>query len=406
MSVDPITFSDEELSDLLRDASVAPASIVREMQEAGAEPLPVDAIASTRTMLGDIGQAEPDAIVGLPERLRGLVLDEVQTKKAAGIVAGLLASRDKGIVKEAKRIQHHLKQQGVSVEAPSKAAPETKSAAITHASTPEEIPTYLSSADGTGSRIAILARSVRGGIDVAQVVVSDVSGVVDARLAPLARKEFRKFIQNLSMSGEVVLGEVPRAYARGLITTALDLNAKARRPIPSSWHEVAFAIGPSTPAQASPGRTLALPDDLADAAMRASELLLLPELRSWVPEREILDSVERQLASLTNSPLEIDPSSRQASLRSAISAAVHEYWTANRRHLMAERLFDLAWLLHGQGRAEQSAMASASGAWLDSDRPVENVPFAFAFFESPLMAWVEKRRGSSVDAGSGLVASP
>lgn len=381
MAADPNDFSDSELLDLLRDASVSIAAIVREMHDAGAAPLAEPPLAATRNALGAVESADPAAVAALPERLRALVLDEALQKRAIGLVTALAGSSDKVVVKEAKRVLHSLKTQGVKFEAPKPAAP---APAPTTAATPEDLPTFMTNVDGFGERILLLARSVRAGIDVAQVVVSDTVGVVDARLVPLARREFRKFVQNISQAGGLVVAEVPRPYARGLITAALDLNARARKPIPSGWHDVAFAIGPSVPAQPSPGRSVPPPADLDPLVRRADELFALDELKTWMPPEEVLRPLALKLDEIGASPLYLDDSAREEAVSALFARATSDFWTADRRRLYAERLFDLAWLLHQASRHEASQLCAASALALESEQPIEDVRFGYALFEKLL----------------------
>lgn len=373
-------FTDEELLALLRDASVAVEAITNEMADAGAPPLLPVELVTTRAALQAVETVDPAVVAGLPPRLRAFVLDEALSRKAGALIGALAGSADKTVAKEAKRLIHLLKTQGVKVEAakaPSGAAP-------SGAPPPEDYPTFMSSVDGFGERILLVPRPARTGVDVAQVVVSDVHGVVEARLAPLARKEFRRFVVNLSTAGGVLVGEVPRSYARGLISAALDLNARARRPVPAGYNEVAFALGPANPPQPSPGRALPLPEELAGWASRAAELMASDAMRTWMPAEDALRPLALRIDEIGVSPLYLDDAQREAGVRQVMDDAVHAYWTAARRQLVAERLFDVAWLLHGAGRADEANIALASARWLGSDRPVEGVTFCYALFEKLL----------------------
>ena len=66
-----------------------------------------------------------------------------------------------------------------------------------------------------------LAAGEISGLDRRVHDLTHVEEVLDQCLAPLARKEFRRFVQGLSGSSGVLAGEVPRGYARGLVTAAL-----------------------------------------------------------------------------------------------------------------------------------------------------------------------------------------
>ena len=335
-TTDPLTFSNDELRALLSDAAVSCDSIRREMVHAGAEPLESEPLERMRRFLG--GEAELGAadVVAFPSRLRELVFDEVLARKSPGLAAELTKSTDKAVAKEAKRVLHALKARGVAFEAP---RPTTAPTPV--ATAPAEEPqAFMTNVDGWGERILLFTRPSRGGVDVVQLVLGDREGISEARLSTLARRELRRFIGLLSSARNVLLGEMPRAYVRGLVSKGLDLNVAARRAMPTGWNDVAFALGPATPALPSPGRSLPVPDDLEAAAGRAAALLEMPEFESW--------------------------------------GNLGEPWSPEVRLLVAERLFDNAWLLHGAERTEQASWAVAAAIWLDSDRPLEALPFAVA----------------------------
>jgi hypothetical protein len=328
------SFPADELTALLRDPSVAAESIRREMRHAGAEPLPAEALVAVRGALGGEPVA-PAAVAGLHASLREVLFDDALTRKDATLASALVSSADKVVAKEAKRVLHVLKTRGVSVEAPRPSAPVAAPAAPL-----EESPAFMTNVDGWGERILILTRPSRSGIEVAQVVMGDREGVSEARLTTLARKDFRRFVGLLGASRSVLVGEVPRAYARGLVSRGLDLNVRSRRATPQGWNDVAFALGPATAPERSPGRTLAPPADTDASAARAADLLALPEFESWGP--------------------------------------LGEPWTDELRHVVADRLFDVAWLLHGAGRTEQAGWALVAASQLDSALPVEELAFHHA----------------------------
>ena len=324
------TFPQDELEALVRDPSVAPESILREMRHAGAEPLPAESLAGVRGALGG-ASVSPTFVAALPPPLRELLFDDALARKDASLASALVASPDKAVAKEAKRVLHVLKTRGVSVEAPKAAAPAPAPAAH-----PEETPAFMTNVDGWGERILILTRPARSGIEVAQVVMGDREGVSEARLTTLARKDFRRFVGLLGASRSVLVGEVPRGYARGLVSLGLDLNVRARKATPHGWNDVAFALGPASTPVPSPGRSIPGSAD-ADTADTAAALLALPEFDSW--------------------------------------GALGEPWTDGLRRIVAERLYDVAWLLQGAGRSGQAGWAVAAATSLESDRPVEAVAF-------------------------------
>jgi hypothetical protein len=266
-------FSDDELLALLRDASVPPESIVAEMEDAGAKAYPVASLAATRAALASLAVDHLDAIIILPPELRSLVLDAAVTAQAVPLISALANCSDKSCVKDAKRSLHALKSRGLKVEAPKPVA------APAAAPTVDASATLMSSVDGDGRRIVFLSGAVRGGYDVAQILLSDEHGVISAEMLPLGRKEYRRFMDRLAALEDMLVVETPRPYVRHLIAKALDRNARAGRPIPPTFNDAAFLLGPAVAPQQSPGRALPRPDD-SGLFNRSGELLKLREFRN------------------------------------------------------------------------------------------------------------------------------
>lgn len=370
-------FSNEELVALLRDATVTPAAIADEMTSAGASAATPAQLEVARVVLDTFTPDQAEAFANLPVSLRGPLLDQAVAAQAASFVTAVCASNDKAVVKEAKRALHRLRAGGLKVEPP-------RPAAAPPAKAPEEeLVGYMSSIDGAhGERLVFHPCPVPGGIDVAQIILSDEWGISNADLAPLDRKGFRRFVEKLGETQTLLVGAVPRAYSRSLIARALDRNAVARRPVPAGFNDVAFAIGPAPAPQASPGRTLALPQELAFLATeaQATRLLTKPQFDSWAPPDSVRTPLRAVLDTIAKSTLYIDEQQRGTASLAARRDAIIGFWTTELRRVWAERLFDMAWLMAGAGDAQQRDLALASAHQLEGDAPLESVGFAWALF--------------------------
>jgi hypothetical protein len=373
----PAAFSDDELLSLLRDESVSCASIVCEMEDAGAQPHTAEALTAAREILKSFGAESAAAIETLPPALRTLFLDMALAQRQLDLLAKLVQSRDKAVVKDAKRAIHTLKSQGLKVEAP-KPAPAAAPAPV---AAEEPAPVFMTAIDGLGQRVLFFTAVARGGMDVAQIVVSEETGVVSADFAPLGRKEYRKFLDRLQSAVETLVAEVPRPYARWLVARALDLNARARRAVPPSYNDAALILGPTVGMQMSPGRALPAPDEQAILVARGGELLGVKDLRSWGPPDAQWTAFETKVADIFRSQLYIDETQKLGAIRELVSSSVASFWTRAQRDVFAERLFDMAWLFGRTRKDTESALAVASARALLEDRPIESVPFAYAFFE-------------------------
>ncbi len=377
-------FSDEELLALLKDPSVSPDAIAAEMEDAGAASYPIDQLVSARAILASFDPQHAVAIETLVPVLRSLVLDQAIAVRASDLFSALAKSGDKAIVKEAKRGLHTLKTLGVKIEAPP-AAPVTAQVGSAGQAI-AGLPAFMAAPDGFGDRVLLYPVAMRNGIDMAQVIVSDTRGVMDAALAPLGRKEYRRYLTHLAMSKDMLVAEAPRTYVRGLITRALDLNARARTPVPPSFNDVSFVLGPACPPEPSPGRKLPLPEGVEVLAAQSGEMLEWPELRRWMPPNEVVQSLALRVDEISVSPLYIDDAQRDQTTMAAVRSAVAAFWTNEVRELWAERVFDLAHVLDKVSRGTERDMALATAQSLATDRPIDAIGFCAALFERVLAA--------------------
>jgi len=395
----PAPFPEDELLALLRDASVSPEAIAAEMEDAGAAPLDAGVLAVVRAALVQGDAAGADAVAGLAAPLRARVLREAAAARHSALLVEVARSADKAAAKEAKRAIHLLRARGVAVEVP-RAEP-----APAPGPAPEPATAWASSPDGYGDRILFFPVSGRGGGSLVQVVISDEEGMREAQLVPLGKRGFRRVLDELAATRMVLVGEVPRSWARGAVTAALDLNARGSRPVPEGWNEVAVVLGPSVAPQPSPGRALAQDAEAAALVSRSAELLDLSEVAPWIPGEEELRALSLRLDEISVSPLYLDEAQREASGRSAVVDAIRAYWTAERRWRVAGRLFELAWLLRGAGRGDQARLAAATGAAMESDAPLESVPFCYALFEK-VVRFLRRDRRNREETGDATRRSP
>jgi hypothetical protein len=373
----PAAFSDDELLSLLRDDSVSCASIVCEMEDAGAQPHSAEVLASAREILKTFGAESCAAIEALPPPLRTLFVDVALSQRQVDLLAKLVQSKDKAVVKEAKRAIHTLKTQGLKVEAP-KPAP---APAPAPAAAEEPAPVFMTGIDGSGQRVLFFTGAARGGMDVAQIVISEQTGVVSADFAPLGRKEYRKFLDRLQSAQETLVAEVPRPYARWLVARALDLNARARRAVPPSYNDAALILGPAVGPQPSPGRSIPRAEEEAVLTARGADLFALKDFRTWGPSDPQWTAFEAKVEEIFQSKLYIDETQKIGAIRELVSSSVASFWTRAQRDVFAERLFDMAWLFARSRREMDSALALSSAWALQEERVIESIPFAYAFFE-------------------------
>lgn len=376
---DPGAFTDEELLALLKDATVSTQAIAEEMDGAGVKPHPEEELRLTRELLDGFAPDRVADVSRVNAELRDLLLSAAVEAKAGGFVAALAACADKSIAKLGKKGIHVLRTRGITVE------PQKPSTApvVPAAAAAEEFPPLMSLPSHAGVREIYIPYCVRGGIDLARAQVSDTEGILAADVHPFTRKEFRRFLGQLDNLSFAFV-EVPLDYARGLVLSSLDLNARARRAVPSGFNDVAFLIGGDAPRKPSPGRRVQLSIDDAELDSlvgRGAELYRDPQVALWAAPLASVNALMDRKDEIKASPIYLDDLQRQESIRAASEQAARDWFTEERRALLAERLYDA--VLFFQKRSDQQGMrvAAVTARALESDRDVATIPFALAYLD-------------------------
>jgi len=365
----------ERLLALLRDPNVESAEV------AVAAGVPREAVGLAARLVTTIARAGPEEAAALPAPLAAAVLRAAAGAGRLDLLAALAAGPSKEVTKEAKRLLHRLKVQGVAVpEAPRPAAPAPAPLAA------EPPPAaYASTLDGLGERAVWLPRNLPGrGIEVAQAVVSDERGLVELQVGTLGRKEWRAFVKGLLERGaRMGVAEVTPGRAHALIAAARGLNAAAATRIPEGADLWLSQLGPA-PALPPPGEGLPPPGDAAEEAAalaRSGALHDLPLLKGWLAEEGYLREVARALDEAEGGLQGAGDEARRERLLALVRAAADAYLTPARRERLAGRLLDVAGHLWRAGAAPEAAAAAAAARALAAGAPAAAVPFAARLVE-------------------------
>lgn len=407
-----MNLSPEELLSLLRDASLRPESIAEEIEVAGGKAPPADQLARARDLLAACaalpeGAAEPDAagskataaaLAGLPETLADLVLRAAGQAGRQDVLREVALTGPKPLAKEAKRELQRLKQKGVRVaELLPQGAPVVKAAPA------ETEPTcHATSVDAWGERAVWVTKNARGGgVELVQVVLSDVKGIlaVDALLLP--RRSFRDFVRKMPRGGVVGTAEVPRPWARWIIQQAAEAGARNGFSPPQTYGQALSVLGPAP--ESEPPHPAAdldfgpdgeLPHQLAGAALFADPLFV-----AWIPDEEALRAWGKRFDELAGSALFADEAQKQAAIDQAAREAADAWFDEAKRALYAHRLREMAIVLRAEGRIDAARTALATSRAL-AGKGGSAQPFCTALFAHAM----EKRATPAARPASESVA--
>jgi hypothetical protein len=387
----------EELLALLRDASLRPESICEEIECAGSTGCSAAAIAEARGLLAALADdaAQAKALVGLPELLGGALLRAAGEAGHQALLVAVASGPHKGHAKEAKRELQRLKQRGVKV---ADLAPQ--GAPVVRSLPEEEVPAcYASSIDAYGERAVWFARPGRSGIELAQVVFSDVKGILAADPLVLSRKQHREFVKKLPRGSVVTVVEVSPAHARQLVAEAEAEGARNGFSPPASYARALRILGAAPEEKPQPpaagldyGPDGELPHQLAGAALFTDPLFL-----AWIPEEEALRAFAAKADEIAQSRLYADEAQRQEARAQAVAEASAAYFNPARRARYARRLHEMAHVLSGEGRLDAARTALATARALDSGGPAE--PFCHALFTHALELTAAQRPAAAASPG-------
>jgi len=335
-------------------------------------------------------------IASLPEMLALALVHAAGRVARQEVLLELATSPSRMLAKESKRELQKLKQRGVQVqELPPQGEPVLKPL-------PEgEAPScYASSIDAYGERAVWWTRPARQGVELVQIVISDLKGILAVDALALSRRSWREFVKRLPRQNVVATVEIPKDHARQLIAEAEAAGARNGFSPPPAYADALRLLGPApqTPPP-SPGLSLELPDELAHQLAGAA-LFEDPLFMAWIPEEDDLRRFALRLDEIATSRLYIDAAQRRQALERAADDAALAYFTPQRRALYAKRLVEMAHVLASERRLDAARTALAVSRALGTDATNS---FCRALFTHSLQGRLEPKAPPPQPSPSGLV---
>jgi hypothetical protein len=382
--------TNDEILALLNDGSLKPASIAEEMEMAGRERPSAEQVESARDAQQKLqGQADAGPlaaqIAALPEVLALALVHAAGRAARQEVLLPVASGPNKALVKEAKRELQRLKQRGVQVqelkptgEAVLKPLPEAEAPSC-----------YVSSIDAYGERAVWWARAARQGVEVVQVVYSDVKGILAADALALSRRSWREFVKRLPRQAVVFTAEISKDYARTLIAEAEAAGARNGFSPPPTYAEALRLLGPAPdPAPRPPGESIDLPRENEHAhQLEGAALFSDPLFAAWIPEEDSIRSFALRVDEIAVSQLYVDERQKQEAFERAADEASQAYFTSPRRALYSRRLLEMAHVLRAAGRDEAAMTAVAVSRALLTEA---QSPFTRALFTHALQDRLRK----------------
>jgi hypothetical protein len=339
--------------------TAAPLSqLLRERAEAPEGQAP-EAWRTARALLQ--GERPAEAAEALPEPLLQALLEALVAERRTGPLESLAASAHKRTAKAARRAQYRLRSAGVPTERRLAAAPAPPTAPEPAA----ELPSLVSPPDGAGEFLLLLARPVRGGLALHELVLSDELGVVGHLEAETSRSSWRR---SLREARERPLREIALGEAKRLLAEALRCNLATHSPLPKGTEDLLRRLE-VLPASAPPEPLPTPLEGDASLALEASQLHEEPELRGWLPPQSELQVLAARVQEVRTSPLALSEPQRAEQLQERVRAMAQAFFTPERSRLYARRLWLTADVFERSGRPRPAEVARAEARRLFHQPP-------------------------------------
>lgn len=284
--------------------------------------------------------------------------------------------------KAAKRALNVLKSRKVALPEP------LARTASARAEADEIIEATFTPPDGRGA-VSITISKRRGGerAHIAEVILRDQLGVVQAVSGWMSRSQIREAHQRITDSTGVAPATVPVEWARHRIAQAVAANARSGQLVPLSFERCRELVEPaptSEPPHPLADLEVALRDgDEAGAA--TGGLHAEPELRGWVPDARALDEMLRKVGERLTAEDAQDSAKVDEALREEMKAATDRFFSPEMRAEIARRMRDAAITIRaraGEARAREVLLAARAveKAGLITSPPSE-LEFLRAFFQ-------------------------
>jgi hypothetical protein len=323
------------------------------------------------------------AITAAGAAAEALVDAWIDALNAAAIVEAAASDALSGSTrKAAKRALNVLKSRKIALPEP------TARAASTRTETDEVLEATFTPPDGRGA-VSITISKRRGGerAHIAEVILRDQLGIVQAVSGWMSRSQIREAHQRITDSTGVAPASVPVEWARHRIAQAIAANARSGQLVPLSFERCRELVEPA-PSSDPPHPLADLESALGDGdevGAATGGLHAEPELRGWVPDSRALDEMLRKVGERLTAEDAKDSAKVDEALREEMKAATDRFFSPEMRAEIARRMRDAAITIRartGDARAREVLLAARAveKAGLITSPPSE-LEFLRAFFQ-------------------------
>jgi len=257
--------------------------------------------------------------------------------------------------------------------------------------------------DSTGTTaISITSRDASGRYHLAEVIVRENVGIVNAGSAWLSGTQLREGRTRALEGLGVAPVQVPVEWARARIAAAKKQNAASGRILPlglSGCQELIESSSEEAVAHPLADLESALTSEIAAARTPGSESLHEePEFRSWLPDRGTLEELLQRLGQRLGPQGTSDPQLVNTALREEMESSTDRFFSPDVRNVIANRMHDAAISVRARkGNARASEVLAVARAVREAGlitSPPREIPFLVAFMQKGISLMAHQGGGS------------
>ena len=283
------------------------------------------------------------------------LIEELLHRQDNDRLTALAAAPDKKVAKAARTALHRLRSRKVDVKLPA-AAPRQRGSGVDQgrSSLPDSMATFYE--PDWRRHVFLLDPEVGGAINVFWARVSAQHGMTDLELLrSMTRKELRAMMGRFKEAVELV--PIQRNEAHWLISAAADKCRQTGHTLPSGHATMTTMVG-GTPSGGHPAEEL---EPLPGAGYEQMlELYEGEELRSWVPDQNLMQRLGMHLQEVMTSRLVLDQQQRRSRLTNIVDDTLSEIFDEAGCAAGRQVMLDTAHLLMSKEKQERAGLFRAA----------------------------------------------
>jgi hypothetical protein len=328
-------------------------------------------------------------------------LGAVAKPESADLLRRIEQTASKDLRKEIKRSLYRLEQRGVEVPAPARSEPRP-------APMGAAIEGYVSAFDGRGDRLVWLVKPRPGSVLHLFAVVNDPRGLREVALNRLTRKGLREIQDELRTKHDIRFVSVDWRHADRILQASLEWAHGCGEAVDGDYPALRAQLTAEPPAAELPPildqlRLTPTDRDLVDSA----EILLEPEMRTWLLSEDLANKAAEELVEIRNSPLVLNDAQLTERFDAVNDRIVEQAFGGELLPSWQRRLEEMAYYFAKTSRPDRARQAAAAARALREGRPPSEIPFCSIYVRRTLgmyMSETEKRQEE--ERQSSLIVTP